>query len=72
MMVIVGTDDIHSFRNNNEWLKIHPKNVVIFSVPQETWELIKTLYRSTFKDLVIEELPEEAELIEFIRMVPTG
>jgi len=69
MMVIVGTDDIHSFRNNNEWLKIHPKSAVIFSAPQETWELIKTPYRSTFKDLVTGELPEETDLIDSLMTV---
>lgn len=63
MMTIVGTDDVHSFRNNNEWLKIHPKDALIFSAPEETWEQIKTPYRSTFKDLVTGELPEENMLI---------
>lgn len=63
MMVMVGTDDINSFRNNNDWLRIHPKDALIFTSPKETWEQIKTPYRSTFKDLVTGELPEESELI---------
>lgn len=63
MMVMVGTDDINSFRNNNDWLRIHPKDALIFTSPKETWEQIKTPYRSTFKDLVTGELPDESELI---------
>jgi len=63
MMIMVGTDDIQSFRNNNQWLKEHPKDAVIFSAPKETWELIKTPYRNTLRDLVTGELPEEKALI---------
>lgn len=27
MLVIVGTDDIASFKNNNAWLAVHPANL---------------------------------------------
>lgn len=64
MMIIVGNDDVHSFKNNNQWLKIHPKDALIFSDPKETWEQIKTPYRTIFRDLVTGELPKESMLID--------
>lgn len=68
-MILVGTDDIQSFRNNNGWLMIHPKDALIFSSPKETWEQIKYPYRGTFKDLVMGELPDENELIDSLIIV---
>ncbi|MEI6185188.1 MAG: nucleotidyl transferase AbiEii/AbiGii toxin family protein [Bacteroidota bacterium] len=69
LLNIVGTDDVKSFKNNNEWLKIHPAKALVFNNPEETWNRIKTTYRTTFKDLVIGELPEEDDLINTIKLV---
>ncbi|KAA8474467.1 hypothetical protein F1649_22150 [Arcticibacter tournemirensis] len=63
MLVKVGSDDVLSFKNNNEWLKIHPKEAMIFIDPESTWDAIKTPYRTTFRDLVTGELPSEESLI---------
>lgn len=63
MMVMVGSDDVLSFKNNNDWLGIHPKEAIIFTNPAGTWDAIKTPYRTTFRDLVIGELPTEDNLI---------
>ena len=64
MLVIVGSDDIQSFKNNNEWLKIHPQDAIIFSEPEKTWDAIKQPYRTSFRDLVTGKLPLEQDLIE--------
>lgn len=63
MLIIVGSDDMNSFRNNNAWLKIHPKAALIFTDVTSTWNAIRQPYRTTFRDLVIGELPKEEELI---------
>jgi hypothetical protein len=52
-----------SFKNNNEWLQNHPATAIIFSTPEDTWNKIKTTYRTSFKDLVLGELPEESDLV---------
>ncbi len=69
LLNIVGSDDVISFKNNNEWLKIHPAKALVFNNPEETWNRIKTTYRTTFKDLVIGELPSEDDLISTLKKV---
>jgi predicted nucleotidyltransferase component of viral defense system len=69
MMVSVGKDDIEGFKNNNRWLSAHPREAIIFSSPAKTWEAIKSPYRTTFKDLVMGELPADTELIKSLELV---
>jgi hypothetical protein len=69
MLNQVGKDDIKSFKNNNAWLVGHPGEALIFSNFTETWERIKTPYRTTFRDLVIGPLPDESNLIEIMKIV---
>lgn len=69
MILKVGQDDMVNFANNNEWLKKHPAEAIIFSKPRETWSKIKKPYRTTFKELVIGELPDESDLIDTLTKV---
>ncbi len=69
MLTLVGSDDLLSFKNNNEWLKIHPKEAIIFADPGGTWEAIKAPYRTSFQELVTGELPDEKELITTLEKV---
>ncbi len=69
MLTLVGSDDVLSFKNNNEWLKIHPKEAIIFADPGGTWEAIKAPYRTSFQELVTGELPDEKELITTLEKV---
>lgn len=69
MMMMVANDDIISYKNNNEWLKIHPAKALIFSEPEKTWQKIKTPYQTTFKELAIGRLPKENELIETLKEI---
>jgi len=69
LLNMVGSDDRRSFKNNNEWLNNHPAKALIFSTPEETWNKIKTTYRTTFKELVIGELPNELHLIATLKLV---
>jgi predicted nucleotidyltransferase component of viral defense system len=67
----VGKDDVISFKNNNKWLTNHPADAIIFRYPEETWDKIKTPYRTTFKDLVMGVLPAEEELIASLKIIYT-
>jgi predicted nucleotidyltransferase component of viral defense system len=69
LLLVVGHDDVISFKNNNEWLKNHPKEAVIFSSPAETWEKIKTAYNTSFKNLVMGDLPPEGDLVITLKRV---
>lgn len=69
MLIKVGHDDIVSFKNNNKWLAEHPVKAIIFDQPGETWDNIKTAYRTVFKDLVTGRLPEESDLILTLNQV---
>ncbi len=65
----VGSDDWISFKNNNDWLNNHPKTSIIFSQPEDTWNRIRNTYNTTFKDLVLGELPSEIELIATLKKI---
>lgn len=69
MLLLVGNDDLQSFKNNNQWLNIHPKEAIIFKNTEETWGQINKTYKNIFSKLVIGELPEESDLIETLKMV---
>ena len=69
MLLLVGNDDLQSFKNNNQWLNIHPKEAIIFKNTKETWGQIRKTYKNIFGKLVIGELPEENELIETLKMI---
>ena len=69
MLIIVGKDDVSSYKNNNAWLSIHPAQALIFANAEGTWDKIKTAYRTTFKDLVTGKLPEENSLVATLKIV---
>lgn len=62
MLVKVGEDDVTGYRNDNQWLVVHPKEAIIFKETEKTWAELKTTYQTTFKDLVIGELPLETDI----------
>lgn len=66
MLLKVGHDDVQSFKNNNDWLKYHPKEALVFKEPEATWNLLKDTYRNEFEFLVYGELPEEESILEII------
>jgi predicted nucleotidyltransferase component of viral defense system len=71
LLIKVGNDDVVSFKNNNKWLANHPADAIIFKSPEDTWDKIKTPYRTTFKDLVMGVLPAEEELIASLKIIYT-
>ncbi len=66
MLLKVASDDVISFKNNNEWLKYHPKEALIFKSPEETWNQLKDTYQNDFKFLVYGELPDESDILTTI------
>ncbi|RRQ48821.1 nucleotidyl transferase AbiEii/AbiGii toxin family protein [Maribacter algicola] len=66
MLLKVAHDDLQSFKNNNDWLKHHPKEALIFKEPEETWNQLKDTYQNDFKFLVYGEFPNEKEVLSTI------
>lgn len=52
MLLKVGQDDVRSFRNNNQWLVIPPKDALIFKETDKTWKEIEEVYTMEFRNLV--------------------
>lgn len=63
LLIQVGKDDVVIFKNNNEWLQNHPELAIVFSHREDIWDKIKTSYRTTFKELVLGEMPAEVDLV---------
>lgn len=63
MLLKVAQDDVVSFKNNNQWLKNHPVNSLIFENPEKIWSDLKVVYENDFKNLVYGVFPSEAELL---------
>lgn len=57
MLLLVGEDDVASFKNNNQWLEIHPKEAKIFRETEETWKELENTYTNEFGNLVYGALP---------------
>lgn len=69
MLLNVAEYDIISFKNNNEYLKFHPKEAKLFKEPKETWVKMVSTYNGTFKSLVYGEFPNEKEIQTTIEKV---
>lgn len=66
MLLNVAHDDVQSFKNNNDWLKHHPKEALIFKEPEGTWNQLKDTYQNDFKFLVYGELPDAKDVLATI------
>lgn len=69
MLLKVAQDDVASFKNNNEWLKNHPVNSLIFENPEKVWSDLKIVYESDFKNLVYGSFPDETELLDTLILI---
>lgn len=63
MLLIVGNDDVKSFKTDNSWLLIHPKEALIFQNAEEVWGILKVTYNNEFRALVYGVLPDEKEVL---------
>ncbi|CAG5011174.1 hypothetical protein DYBT9275_04899 [Dyadobacter sp. CECT 9275] len=69
ILIDVGRDDFKSFRNNNQWLKIHPADAMMFGNLENTWNQIKDAYTRDFKNLVFGKLPDEASILDCLKSI---
>ncbi len=69
MLLKVAQDDVVSFKNNNKWLKNHPKDCLLFENPEEVWSNLKSTYNSEFKNLVYGSFPDEKEILKTLLLL---
>jgi hypothetical protein len=71
MLHIVADDDIRSYRNDNQWLEIHPKEALIFSCLDDLWKDLEAEYNGDFKYLVYGDLPDSAKVRQSLERIKT-
>ena len=69
MLLNVAHEDVKSFKNNNKWLQIHPKEAVLFSNTPNTWKQLRDTYHTTFSELVYGNLPQEETILERLHKI---
>lgn len=69
MLNRVGNDDVEGYRNNNKWLKYHPKEALIFAEPDKVWKELESTYSSDLKGLVYGSLPAASDVLATLMAV---
>ncbi|WP_294961189.1 nucleotidyl transferase AbiEii/AbiGii toxin family protein [uncultured Flavobacterium sp.] len=69
MIIRVATEDVTSFRNNNQWLANHPHDAFMFSHLDTIWKELKETYNGGFKNLVYGDLPNEEAVLETLKRI---
>ena len=69
MLLKVAQDDMDSYKSNNEWLKNHPKEALIFVDRIKIWNEIEPVYNVDFRKLVYGELPDAKQMTNTLETV---
>ncbi|MBC8493454.1 MAG: nucleotidyl transferase AbiEii/AbiGii toxin family protein [Candidatus Thioglobus sp.] len=69
MLMQVAIEDISSFKNNKDWISVHPKEALIFSDIENTWAKLSKTYNTDFSELVFGNLPAEKDVIATLAKV---
>lgn len=69
MLQNVAEDDKLSFKKDNEWLAIHPKEALLFADTDNVWSELKNTYSNDFGKLVYGQLPDEKDVLKTLLLV---
>jgi len=70
MLLKVGKDDLASYRSNNQWLKNHPVEALIFKDIEAVWEAIKEVYENEFRVMVFgDEFPAAEIILQTLQLI---
>lgn len=69
MLLRVAHDDANSYRNNNDWLRHHPADAILFAELPMVWDKLKSTYTGEFSNLVFGELPSETSVFSMLEEV---
>lgn len=68
MLMNVAKEDIISFKNNNKWIELHPREALVFQ-DANVWNKLSETYKNSFSALVYGELPSESDMKKTLRKV---
>jgi len=69
MLLKVANDDVASFKNNNQWLKHHPSEALIFRDLENVWSELKVIYSGDFKNLIYGNFPNEDAILNTLKNI---
>ncbi len=70
MLLKVGQDDIASYKSNNQWLKHHPNEALIFKALPDTWKSISISYQRQFRSMVFgDDFPAAEEILQILETI---
>ncbi|WEK36041.1 MAG: nucleotidyl transferase AbiEii/AbiGii toxin family protein [Candidatus Pseudobacter hemicellulosilyticus] len=70
MLLKVGQDDVASYKSNNEWLRNHPNESLIFKQLESTWAKIQGTYSNQFKAMLFsEEIPTADQILQTLQII---
>ena len=69
MLLKVAQDDILSYKNDNDWLKYHSKDALIFADTENTWKKLIEIYKGDFQQLVYGDFPDESEILKSLQKI---
>ncbi len=69
MLLKVASDDVASFRNNNQWLANHPNEALIFNDLDNVWNELIPIYNGDFKNMVYGHLPEDDAVLQTLKRI---
>jgi len=70
MLLKVGQDDVASYKSNNQWLKHHPNEALIFKDLENTWSRMKDAYEKDFRNMVFDdEFPTADNILQTLQRI---
>jgi len=69
LLLKVAKDDILSYKNDNDWLKHHPKEAIIFAETENTWKKLLGTYKDDFQKLVYGDFPDQSDILKTVQKI---
>lgn len=69
MLLKVASDDVISFKNNNQWLAHHPKDALLFNDTENVWNVLKGVYNGDFRNLVYGSFPDDTSVLDTLKKI---
>lgn len=69
MLIEVAKNDLKSYKHDNDWLLIHPKEAIIFKNHDKIWVELSQIYNNDFKKLVYGRLPNDSEILSSLKKI---
>ena len=69
MLLKVASDDVVSYKSNNEWLAYHPKEALMFKELDAVWKELAPIYNGEFKKLVYGDFPNDVAVVKTLKRI---